>query len=278
MEKINKNEMAQTIVAADFRLSLASIHAGMDNKFSEVAREVRKVSRRPLSQVEAEYRDACASMKKQNAGDCKTCNIAPNSERVAESKARAEKDEKAQQDNAPAHIKALREAIAWWNERVTSPIKEDVPFTERKNHETPCWYDLAVSEVRSYEAGAVSPERAEELNELAAMRTEFDRQECAIADLEARVKSLSFAANSHASTLAAESRQHEETRQKLQEALARLEPLREAASTLLHGVTRRDEELDGLKERAEAAELRIRKVAEALGLPPEQAVKIATGK
>jgi hypothetical protein len=89
MEKITKNEMAQTIVAADFRLSLASIHAGMDNKFSEVAREVRKVSRRPLSQVEAEYRDACASMKKRNAGDCTTCNIAPNSERVAEGKARA---------------------------------------------------------------------------------------------------------------------------------------------------------------------------------------------
>jgi hypothetical protein len=40
-------------------------------------------------------------------------------------------------------VEALEEATAWWEERVASPYRSDVPFTERRNHETPYWYDLA---------------------------------------------------------------------------------------------------------------------------------------
>ena len=280
MEKITKNEMAQTIVAADFRLSLASIHAGMDNKFSEVAREVRKVSRRPLSQVEAEYRDACASMKKRNAGDCTTCNIAPNSERVAEGKARVEKDNE-QTAREISDTPAMKAATAreQESERVRREVKtpeawdaeavkviEDAGTTQVAEHNreeiasirsraaflysyattinginsslrdmlNSISHEVKMGQVPSAlfleacRAVILEQARRADKAETAALKAQIKGMEDTLAeeinarkDAEARAKTLASDANKAASALAAESRQHEQTRQKLQEATVR---------------------------------------------------------
>jgi hypothetical protein len=76
---------------------------------------------------------------------------------------------------------------------------------------------------------AVGPKEAQELNDLAAMRTEIDRLECLLKEAQDGQKAL--------------------------QKFTRIE-----------------------QDRAEAAELRLRKVCDALGLSAEQATKIATGK